>query len=212
MKYLYRNIFGDNKYWTVRIRRNCVDVAKKSFSDKKHGGSSHAKMAAIKFKDSFLKTLPPLFTGLSSRSKSGYYGVYIRKAGFQGTVKTNSGYVKSKLFTFKKHGTKALALAVAFREEGIKNKATIKKPIQKKALHGTYPKYHSGCHCWRCTKANAEYNAVNRRLREQKLRDGFAPQNLKHGRINTYTNWKCRCKRCTDAHAKMLRLRRKNLS
>lgn len=212
MKYIYRNIFGENKYWTVRIRRNLIDVTRKSFSDKEYGGSSRAKKAAIEYRDSFLKTLPPLFIGLSSRSKSGYYGVYIVKGGYRGAISTSNGYLKSKLFTFKKHGTEALALAVAFREEGIKNRDTIKKPVKKNTIHGTYAKYHSGCRCWRCTKANAEYNAVNRCLREKRLRDGLAPKNLKHGDASTFTNWGCRCKSCVDAHAKKLRLRRKKQS
>lgn len=76
----------------MRIRRNLIDVAKKSFSDKKYGGPELSKEAAIKHRDLLIKTLPPfqLYVGPSPKSNSGYYGVLTVKGGYRGYIKTSS--------------------------------------------------------------------------------------------------------------------------
>lgn len=62
--------------------------------------------------------------------------------------------------------------------------------------HGTENGYrHCGCHCVRCSQANADAAA---KYRLQRRLSPIPPH--VHGTVNGYTNYRCHCDACTDAH------------
>lgn len=81
--------------------------------------------------------------------------------------------------------------------------------------HGTATTYvHSRCRCPACTAANARRSAARRQVRFalRVLVDGRMVAPLpahRHGSVNTYGNWGCRCEACTHAHAKACRDRQR---
>lgn len=74
--------------------------------------------------------------------------------------------------------------------------------------HGTPRGYGLGCRDRCCTDAAT----IQRRLVRAKARKkGLAPDDERHGTINAYTNWGCRCERCRAACVERERLRRERL-
>lgn len=61
--------------------------------------------------------------------------------------------------------------------------------------HGTNISYRRGCRCALCRQANTEYV---RRWR-QKIGGSLPADSDKHGTVNGYSNWGCRCNPCTIA-------------
>lgn len=60
--------------------------------------------------------------------------------------------------------------------------------------HGTRSRYVSGCRCSSCTIANAFTAAEYKRMRVQWLAE--EPDIVQHGKVNTYSNYGCRCDPC----------------
>ena len=59
--------------------------------------------------------------------------------------------------------------------------------------HGTTTGYAYGCRCQPCrTAAEAKRRVVRRR--------GIAPDDSRHGTIDGYIRFACRCEECTSAH------------
>lgn len=74
--------------------------------------------------------------------------------------------------------------------------------------HGTPRGYALGCRDRCCTSAAA----IDRRRTRIKAREkGLAPDDPRHGSINAYTNWGCRCERCRAASTKQIQQYRENL-
>lgn len=68
--------------------------------------------------------------------------------------------------------------------------------------HGTASTYRSGvyrCRCDDCRIAHTKRLAEEREIR--RLRLLADPSLAPHGRVSTYTNWKCRCKKCSYANS-----------
>lgn len=63
--------------------------------------------------------------------------------------------------------------------------------------HGTNG-YQMGCRCPDCREAHRISAA---QAREAAKRSGLAPDDPRHGRHSTYTNWACRCPACTKANS-----------
>ena len=62
--------------------------------------------------------------------------------------------------------------------------------------HGTPSHYQHGCRCDLCTKAQRERMAEYRVTYAGTL----AADDPRHGTRNAYSNYACRCRRCTTAH------------
>lgn len=66
--------------------------------------------------------------------------------------------------------------------------------------------YVNGCRCERCTASNTKRNAIRRKERHalRVLVDGRlvakSVPDEKHGSASTYSNWGCRCQKCSEAH------------
>lgn len=74
------------------------------------------------------------------------------------------------------------------------------------APHGTRACYVSSCRRPECVKANAEYYQ-----QWQASVPALEPGDPRHGSINGYANYRCRCRRCTDANTGKSRTRRARL-
>lgn len=69
--------------------------------------------------------------------------------------------------------------------------------------HGTDSTYvNHGCRCDLCRQAHSEYNRVFRYRRYERTaaNGGVAPISS-HG-ANTYRQWGCRCRTCTDGNTR----------
>jgi hypothetical protein len=65
------------------------------------------------------------------------------------------------------------------------------------AQHGTPSRYNAGCSCDTCLKGHRErMTAIRARLHATPL----PPDDPRHGKPSTYSNWGCRCTRCTAAN------------
>jgi len=60
--------------------------------------------------------------------------------------------------------------------------------------HGTYAAYQRNCSCERCTAAAREYSRSWRR------RAVLAHNDPRHGTVNGYTNFGCRCEKCRQCY------------
>jgi hypothetical protein len=80
-----------------------------------------------------------------------------------------------------------------------------------RATHGRQATYHRGCRCDECKVAQRDYmrrlreemsNAINYGVPRPKRDTGpaSATKPTRHGCMNTYSNWGCRCARCTRAN------------
>lgn len=64
--------------------------------------------------------------------------------------------------------------------------------------HGHYLNYlRDGHRDPECTQAWADWCAQQK---QERLAKGLKPRDRRHGTENGYTNWGCRCDRCTKAH------------
>lgn len=71
--------------------------------------------------------------------------------------------------------------------------------------HGTVERYWKKCRCGSCKGAYNTYQRVQRKSRSAR-RGGTTPDPLlPHGRVSTYSNWGCRCDRCTEAATSAVR-------
>jgi hypothetical protein len=66
--------------------------------------------------------------------------------------------------------------------------------------HGWKAYRYAGCRCDRCRDGQANY--VYDEVRGRAARLAANPSLVPHGRESTYTNWRCRCRPCTVAHAR----------
>lgn len=81
--------------------------------------------------------------------------------------------------------------------------------------HGQVAYVRSRCRCEKCTASNTKRNAIrrNERLALRVLEGGRLVAKTvpdeKHGSDSTYSNWGCRCQRCSEAHIGIQRNRKK---
>lgn len=63
-------------------------------------------------------------------------------------------------------------------------------------VHGRSAYVHGTCRCPVCAQANREYAAELRARKSGTL----APGDPRHGTVNGYSNYRCRCQACTRAN------------
>ncbi len=72
----------------------------------------------------------------------------------------------------------------------------IKQGVPAGVKHGVSTAVNHGCHCDVCTQAIAERN----RLASQERRNRpLAADDKRHGTVNGYVSWWCRCEACLNA-------------
>lgn len=101
-------------------------------------------------------------------------------------------------------GIKEASLARRLLRYGVKPESdVVPRPLPE---HGTYGRYDTHkCRCETCRLANnIRQKAANKR-RSAMRRQGIAE--FEHGYCG-YTNWGCRCHKCSDEHSERMRVNR----
>jgi len=82
-----------------------------------------------------------------------------------------------------------------------KKRTTRAKKPKVEHPHGTHLRYFStpGCRCDLCREAATKYSREKRQSYK-----GNTPQNITHGKVNSYSYFGCRCRPCKDAMLKHL--------
>jgi hypothetical protein len=68
------------------------------------------------------------------------------------------------------------------------------------APHGTAGRYKSKKYACRCQPCSAAMAAYTQTLKENRKREAENPDDPRHGTRSFYTNYGCRCERCTQAN------------